>query len=312
MQMHEHVLTFRIENDDRDEVFIDIAKCMSIVSRKLFRQQGLWHVHGACTYADSVDGAGNVVGVPYTVAVSGASRTYVVRNALVKAFEVWKDQQQKAYEALGTDSVKPKWQDFKVWLSEEHRDNGDIVPVAGAPFVGSDPFIAGEWSKSRIVYSIADDVTGEVSTVEPYLHIIGDDDGVDTVGLVKQYAESRSLVTAPEPQTPTNIEDNIYALESEALGNQVEEIITNLTFSNDMPPYDHTMYPQGASNGNMPICYAFAANGSTAKRKLTLNGFSAPNGLIAVQWDKDALAAGAVANTGNFWLQIFVSHREAY
>ena len=56
MQMHEHVLNFQIEDSDAGEVYIDIAKCMSIVNRKLYRQQGLWHVHGVCTYAD-VDAA---------------------------------------------------------------------------------------------------------------------------------------------------------------------------------------------------------------------------------------------------------------
>ena len=53
MQMQEHVLSFKIANQNQGEVYIDIAKAMSIVNRKLYRQQGLWHVHGVCTYADA-------------------------------------------------------------------------------------------------------------------------------------------------------------------------------------------------------------------------------------------------------------------
>ncbi len=313
MQMHEHVLSFRIPSSDSGEVYIDIAKAMSMVNRKLYRQQGLWHVHGVCTYADSDLAAGGTIGVPYTVAISGAPRTWVTRNALVKAFEKWKDQQKQAYDAAST-SIKPKWQDFKVWLNDNHRTTGDLIPTSGHMFGGVDPYTAGEWVQSKIVYERVDGA-GNVVQSEPELHILGPDNGTTNKGLIVQYGDSRALVQSPDPVTPGNLSTNIYTLSEGALSAQLEEITENLETDNDEPPYDQITYPGGSSNGNEPLLYSFGANSSTAKRKLTLNGFAAPNGLLEIQYNKDPPLGGddpATPNSGELWIQLFVSHREAY
>ena len=321
MQMHEHVLSFRIPSSDSGEVYIDIAKAMSQVNRKLYRQQGLWHVHGVCVYSES-DVApaygGGTSGTPYTIAIGGAPRTWVTRNALVKGFEAWKDQQKKAYDA-SSSSIKPKWQDFKVWLNNNHKSNGSLQPISGHMFGGIDLYDNGEWEPSKIVYELAD-AAGAVVQYEPQLHILGADNGTTNVGLIKQYALSRATVQSPDPILLGGIEDNIYAVSDASLGDQVEEIIENLEADNNEPPYSQLAYPGGSSNGNEPILYAFGANASTAKRKLNLNGFSAPNGLIEIQYARemvfDTTVSPAVpitlAGTGELWLQLFVSHREAY
>lgn len=311
MQMHEHVLSFRIPNQDQGEVYIDIAKCMSLVNRKLYRQQGLWHVHGVCTYADVTDpnDALKTVGVPYTVAIAGAPRTWVTRNSLVKAFELWKDQQQKAYRSTGA-AIKPKWQDFKIWLNQNHYENGDITPTSGHMFGNAESYFLGEWEKSKIVY-VYDDNTGAVVQSEPELHILGPDNGALSKGLIEQYSESRPLQQDPDPNLNNAIDTTIYSLAEESFGDQLENIVDNLTRDNNSPPYDNVEYPGGATSGYEPILYAFAANATTSKRKLTLNGFSSPNGLLEIQFNKDSPET-SVANTGELWIQLFVSHREAY
>ena len=312
MQMQEHVLSFKIANQNQGEVYIDIAKAMSIVNRKLYRQQGLWHVHGVCTYADAQSATIplNKVGVPYTVSISGAPRNWVTRNALVKAFEKWKEQQSKAYNA-SSNSIKPKWQDFKVWLNENHRTSGDLLPISGHMFGGTDVFTAGEWVRSKIVYELAD-AAGAVVQAEPELHILGPDNGTTNKGLIVQYGDSRSLVQSPDPLTPGNLSDNLYVISEGSLGDQIQEITQNMETDNDEPPYDQVTYPGGSTNGYEPILYSFGANSSTGKRKLTLNGFAAPNGLLEVQFDKEINPDIANPDTGDFWIQLFVSHREAY
>ncbi len=312
MQMHEHVLSFRVVSQDQGEVYIDIAKAMSMVNRKLYRQTGLWHVHGVCTYADSQSATDPLksIGVPYSVSVSGACRNWVTRNAIVKAFEAWKDQQKMAYDASST-SIKPKWQDFKVWLNDNHKQNGDLDPISGHMFGGTDPFTAGEWAKSKIVYERVDGA-GNVVQSEPELHIIGPDVGTTNKGLIVQYGDSRALVQSPDPVTPGNLSSNIYTLSEGSLSAQLEEITQNIETDNDNPPYDQVTYPGGSTNANEPVLYAFGANATTAKRKLTLNGFAAPNGLLEVQFDKEINSDVVNPNTGVFWIQLFVSHREAY
>ena len=146
MQLQENVLVYKIEDVSGGEFYCDLAESMSIVNRKLFRQQGLWKVDAVCVWVSVHD---SVVGMPYSIAIGGAPRTWVVRNSLVKGFEAWKDQQQKAYEAVG-HSIKPKWQDFKVFLNNNHRVNGTITPISGHMFGGDNDYIAGEWEHSKM------------------------------------------------------------------------------------------------------------------------------------------------------------------
>ncbi len=315
MQMHEHVLSFRIANQDAGEVYIDIAKSMTILNRKLFRQQGLWHVHGVCTYAESDytvgSGLSGTTGVPYTVSISGAPRNWVTRNSLVKGFEHWKDQQKKAYDASST-AIKPKWQDFKVWLNESHRTGTELVPTSGHMFGGVDPYIAGEWAKSKIVY-VYDDGAGNIVQSEPELHILGPDNGSTNKGLILQYQESRPAVQSPDPLLDAQVDSTIYALSEGSFGDQIEEITENLLTDNNDSPYSQTEYPGNDSNGTEPLLYAFGANANTSKRKLALNGFAAPNGLLEIQFAKEVGNDPNIeANSGEFWIQLFVSHREAY
>ena len=315
MQMHEHVLSFEIVNQDSGEKYIDIAKCMSVVNRKLYRQQGLWHVHGVCTYADSQLAASpGTTGVPYTISFSGAGRNWVTRNSLVKAFESWKDQQALAYKA-STPSIKPKWQDFKIYLNETPAN--EITPTSGHMFGGSDPFDVGEWRHSKLVWEELDSsvVPPTIQKHETDMHILGGDfpgaTGFESVGLIKQYAKSRAKPQSPDPALFSQPQDNIYTRSEEAIDERAMEIVENMAGDNDQPPYEIDAYPGGASNGYEPVLYAFGANSSTAKRKLTLNGFSVPNGLLEIQFNKDP-PADANVNTGSLWIQLFVSHREAY
>ena len=137
MQMEETVLTFRnLAHSGSQEFYVDIAKAMSIVNRKLNRQQGLWSVLGMNFI---VEDAGTGAGIPFEVAVSGAPRNWVTRNALVKMFHLWLDQQRDAQDALDV-AIRPTWEDFKVYLNENHRTTGDLTPVSGHPFGGVDAF----------------------------------------------------------------------------------------------------------------------------------------------------------------------------
>lgn len=311
MQMQEHVLNFKIANQNQGEVYIDIAKAMSIVNRKLYRQQGLWHVHGVCTYADAQDATDplKTIGIPYTVSISGAPRNWVTRNALVKALSLWQDQQKQAYDVV-SPSIKPKWNDFKVWLNENHRTTGDLIPISGHMFGGTDLYNSGMWVQSKIVYEQAD-AAGAIIQYEPELHILGPNNGTTNLGLIFQYQDSRASVFSTDPNVLVGVDETMYTLASEVLGNQTDEIVENMQTDNNQPPYDQDEYPGGSTNGIEPVLYSFGANSSTGKRKLTLNGFAAPNGLIEIQFDKQT-GTQAVEDTGEFWIQLFVSHREAY
>ncbi|AXH79041.1 MAG: hypothetical protein [Circular genetic element sp.] len=319
-QMEETVLVFKIE-DSIGETYIDIAKCMSMVNRKLYRQQGLWDVRGVQLFGDALDT--NLtnperVGLPYTVAISGAPRTWVTRNSLVKAFHAWIDQQNKALEAAGSRDLKPRWQDFKVWLNENHRQNGDITPVSGHMFGGDDPYQLGEWIQSKIVWEEVDGA-GLVVEQEPEMVILGPTALPANVALIDQYGDSRALPHSPDPVTPTLLADNMYTQSHDALGEQMEEVTANMKTDNNEPPYQQVNYPGGDGNGHEPLLFGFVANstGSTNGRKSVMNGFAAPNGLLELQYNLDLTRGTSEAplpdlTVPELWLQVVIGRRSDY
>ena len=290
MQLSQNLLYFTWTGPGKK--YIDIARCLSLINRKLHRQQGLWTIGGVKFQTDSVPAGGGGV----EVQLSHAPKVWPVRNALVMGFEHWKEQQQRAYKA-GASSLKPKWQDFKVWLNNDHRNNAlsELMPYDGGP-LGSNPVstTSAEWIKSKYVFTELDPDVGaggdEVIKHQPEIHILGGDNGMTNVGLVHNYSLMRSRPDAGasagtgHPEHATNAETSIFTRSSEAVDESIEQIVENLTDDNDMPPYDPDNYPGASSNFKEPVmgCYAqLAAN--DVGRTVSLNGFSAPNGLITVQ-----------------------------
>ncbi len=319
MQMEETVLTFKID-DNAGRVWIDTAMAMSMVNRRLNRQQGLWEILGVQLYSDVLDTNPDPdvnkgrYGSPYTVAMSGAPRTWVTRNSLVKAFHAWKDQQQLALDSAGSQSLKPRWEDFKVWLNDEHRTGTTLTPVSGHMFGNSDAYAVGEWVSSKIVWDEVDGA-GLVVQQDPELHILGADNLPQGVGLISHYGLSRALPFSPDPELPSSVALNIYTQSANALSEQVEEITSNMKTDNNDAPYDPDFYPGSDGNGHDPLLFGFVANttGATNGRKTVMNGFSAPNGLIEVQYNIDLPFHGEhQAQDPELWIQLVVGRRSDY
>lgn len=319
MQMEETVLTFKI-SDAAGERYIDLGQSMSMVNRKLYRQQGLWEVLGVQLFADAkVIGKSNRSGIPYTVSISGAPRTWVTRNSLVKAFHAWKDQQDKAIDAAGSADIRPRWQDFKVYLNENHRalvaaGTLNETPISGHMFGGDDPYQLGEWIPSKIIWEEVDGA-GAVVEQDPEMVILGDNNLPASVALIEQYGDSRGLPQSPDPLTPTLLADNMYTQSHDALGEQMEEVTANLRTDNNDPPYNQAQYPGDNNNGIEPILYGFVANstGSTHGRKTVMNGFAAPNGLLEVQYALDLLVEDVpFYENAELWMQVVVGRRSDY
>ena len=201
MQMTENVLNYNVHMNGTSTTYIDLFHGLSAVNRKLIRQQNLLTVLQVNAYSASSD----------HVLIAGAPRNYVTRNAMVKIFSLWKAQQKLAYDAVGGDGIKPKWQDFKVYLNNAHRVDilaGTNPMPVGGDWLSSTGVDEGEWIHSKIVYESADPVpgTGLITEYDPELHIMGDDNGNTNVGIIHQYAISRRLPFAPDPEIPGNIE----------------------------------------------------------------------------------------------------------
>ena len=307
MQLSQQLLYFKWTGNGTK--FCDVAKCMSLVNRKLHRQQGLWTIGG---FKYHTDGAGAEIQIAH------APKIWPVRNSLVMGYKAWAKQQQRAYKA-GAKSLKPKWQDFMVYLNRAHAEGGtELVPRSGGPYDnGTTATVvssaASNWVHSQLVFNELDSAAGaggdEVSLEQPYLHILGDDNGLTNVGLVKHYALSRASIdhdASGEPEHDASAQLSIFTRSSEPVDEAIEEIVEHLTDHNDQPPYDPDNYPGGASHFNEPVVGAFAqVSAGDVGRSISMNGLSAPNGLLEIR-------AKEPSGSATHHLLVYVVGREAY
>lgn len=313
MNLEENVLLFhKPAHSGGSAFFIDLAQSMSILNRKGYSQQGLWTVLGASVWVEN--NAVPSVGVPYTCTISGAPRNWVTRNSLVKIESLWHEQQRNAQRAI-SESIKPVWEDFKVFLNKDHFTLGvanNLTPISGSMFGGNDPYDVGEWIHSKIVWEEANPA-GAIVEAESSLWILGNDDAVtEDKGVITQYARSRAIIHSPDPVLFGDVEDTLYAVATDPLADQMQAIVENMKVDNDEPPYSANTYPGGGSSGTDPLLYAYASNTNTLGRKVSLNGFSAPNGLLEFVINPTLAAPGAPGDEADVWIQLVVGRRSDY
>ena len=257
--------------------YIDLAKSLSCVNRKLYRSTRRYAVAGI-----------QVIGTEGTsVSFFTAHDTYVTKNAVKKAFHMW----QKMNKAVLADnpSLKPTWHDFKVYLDTTHRTqaNNDLRPTPDFDYA---PFAPGEWIRSQLVFpwTAADNLT--TGAKESDLHIIGDhlmSDGstqfnpalINSMGIIEAYKESRSTVQANDPAQGAVPDLHPYSGLFDH-GDTNEDIGENIKSNNDDAPYAINYYPGDAQNPSLYNVSEIRVQSSEVVNMT--NGFVAPCGLIKV------------------------------
>ena len=91
---------------------IDLSQCASLVNRRFYRQGLNWAVAGFTFFTTGTGGI-NIFKIP---------DTWVASNAWEKGFHAWNDMNNEALES--TESIKPKFTDFKVYMDEIHHAAG--------------------------------------------------------------------------------------------------------------------------------------------------------------------------------------------
>ena len=259
------------EFDGSSTQFIDIAKALSIINRKFYRQ-------GVYYYVNSVEIYNNETGV---VDLHTLPDTWVTKNAWNRGFRMF----QKMNSMVdGVSAVgRPKYHDFKVFMSNLHRTTGSANPsmydINGAHL----GFVADDWDYSQFV-SADDDGDATQDADEFYVHMLGDHvgspDNWTTVGLIKSYGDSRQRPNTPDPVIPADASTdplvNVFDMSSEE---QMNDIIENLDAANDETPYNDTFYV--GQNGKMQHVARIGTEVGVG-RVGRASGFCAPMGLICV------------------------------
>lgn len=258
--------------DDRTQ-FIDIAKALSAINRKFYRQ-------GVYYYVNSVEVYNNETGV---VDLHVLPDTWVTKNAWNRGFQLFQKMNSMADAPISGVS-RPKYHDFKVYMNSRHFNTGTLEPSLHDINQGSLAVLSDEWAYSQFV-SADDDQDGSAQADNFYVHMqgghIGTTDNWDSVSLIKSYAESR--LTVPYSDLTDNQVDitdpllNIFDFSSEE---QMNDIITNLKQDNDQAPYNQDSYI-GELSANMQQVARIGTEQGVG-RVGRAQGFCAPFGLICV------------------------------
>lgn len=171
-------------------MYIDLARELSKVNRKLHRQKQIYTVLGGY-YVDS-DGS--------RIDFNTAPHTWVTKRAVNRGFAIWRKHIAKTLE--NTEGMKSgKYSDFKVYLNNS-QGSGSTIACRDANNI---EITGGEWDYSTLM---SDDPDNDGSSEDAFdLQIVGPHSGSDPdwarIGLMKSWLDSRPLPIAEDQPNNT-------------------------------------------------------------------------------------------------------------
>ena len=252
--------------------YIDLAKDLSIVNRRAYRQ--------GYTYVIQDIQMHSVLGIKHSditlLEFATAGNSWIVHNAWTKGFHMWRDQVRDV-EQIGV--MEGRWNDYKVYLDDHMEDGTTLAPLDG----DGNAYLVGDWDYSAVVFD-DDGVERDLK-----MHLIGASNLADTneesgIGLVYEYSISRPYITGSndeEPDVSSSASDSIYA---KMLGTDelTDRLVQNIEEGNDLPPYDEDNYPGGADNADAPVPTRIMSC-TGGQGSASVSGFIVPCGLLKVE-----------------------------
>ncbi|AXH75038.1 MAG: hypothetical protein [Cressdnaviricota sp.] len=261
--------------------FIDLAKDLSSLNRRLYRQGRSYHVKRiTVTSRNTIAGIYNGA-VPGSleqqsagrISVSAAANSWVTRGAWGRGLKTFNLMNKEATHNL-TNDVSGKWSDFKVYLSNDHFTNGNSQPIDNG---GNSP-TGGEWTYSTFISP-----DGTTSSDSFRIHLLGattrTGSDVHAVGLVQSFGDTRATVDSDQPNVPGDASDDPL-LNVFDYGTTIDEVIDQLEANNDNPPYDIDDYTGGDTNMPKPLVMSET---SIPDGRGVMSGFEAVCGLLEVE-----------------------------
>lgn len=277
-------LSFEFEGNSTQ--FIDLAAALSAINRKMLRQHAYYHINSVELY-NNEDAFVDLHVLP---------DTWVVRNAVTRGKAIFDAMNEKV--TGNRRSILPKYHDFKVYMSDRHRQAGSTMPSLYDINSSQAVFGPDEWAYSQLV-SADDDGDAVQQADNFYVHVLGPHVGNasnwQSVGLVKSYAETRARQNLENPVVdPGNVDDPLLNLMDTSSEEQINDIVTRLDEDNDAPPYDLSQYIGETAFTMSQV--ARLVTTTTLGRVTTAPGFCAPLGLICVDPQSTATAFRLVIN----------------
>lgn len=272
------VLDLRYSATGSGDFYVDLAKGLSQINRRLYRQGRQYYVAGVSLICQTNLDPNQAY---KQTAIGVAPNSWVTHNAWEKCFTLWNEQQKEQAAAVGIR--RGKWADFKVYLENAHRTGTELGLQDGDYNSGAAVDAPEEWAHSETFYSVDDGTTGVPTVFSPTFHILGGNSSTDSLGMIEQYQDSRTTVDTDQPPVDGDASSSIFALVRSSLRDDATDELTNeIERDNDEPPYDIDEYPGSSGNAPHPHIVAW---GSTPGGVGSLKGFMAPCGLVQIQTD---------------------------
>jgi hypothetical protein len=266
--------------------YIDLAKALSIQERRLHRQKQIYTVLGG--YMKDQDGS--------TAHFNTAPMTWPVKRSINRGFRMWK---KSIAETLSrTDGVQSgKWNDFKVYLDNQHGTPKLPVDASGNIMMSSSS--AAEWDYSTLT-SADPSETGAGVTLDPdsfELQIVGPHSGTGQdegnasgytrVSLLESWLNSRPI---PAPTTGDPNFANDADVRADPLNNLFDsgdvddDRLNIIQGEGDKPPYDlDDMFGNAQASGNSNNLQRMSSVQTSGSNPIGMvMGFQAICGLVQV------------------------------
>lgn len=297
-----------ISGNTTETIFLDCWQAIAALQRRSARQGQVLPIAGIRFCSDK----------QLTVKVSALPNTWVIAESWSATFRAWSKLNRMAI-ASTDDSARARYLDFKVYMDFIHSEavrspsatSYALLPSGVTIGTGSSD-TAYEWDYSRIAFP--EDST--VGAVTYPLHMLGPNDlsGVQSLGIVHNYALSRARPTDTDPNMPVDAlgaPGGSYLVTMFDDGANLQVTAGNVVGENNEPPYPVGLmdnaagtptgefYPGGANYLGGSAQHRVAKFGvySAASTPLVGNGFCpgflAPLGLVRL--DVENLEAGAAA-----------------
>jgi hypothetical protein len=297
--------TYNLDPQSVATNYIDLSQVASLVNRRFYRQGINWAVAGF-KFLTNQNGSVQVQKLP---------NSWILSNSWEKSFRTWTKMNNEALAE--TESVKPKFLDFKIYADSDHHTLGfgaNLLPQSGTGAVAS----PGEWISSKAVVPFgpaSPGNTAEFEFVATGANFPGASaaTGLNAVSLIEGYAASRGLPYQPDPNTPADADDadgstpeNWMAAIFNEGTDQTSEVIEDMIFDNNVAPYPFegdginidTMYPGGANQlPGLQLHDIEYVTTSTIGGTTRLKGGNFPCGLIKVIHGNNSDASDLVVLT---------------